>query len=203
MKYRWRASGLAFLAGLGLALGGCSQSPLAPDNPVLNGGTGGSLTSPPILALAADGSVSYVPAPVGTTAGVSVLAASALPRSVSSSAVIDGSKGGTVRASRFSVKLPAGAFVGSATVTVSMADSTVMICDLAISPQSANKFKYPAALTADLSGTGVYATAFTMYWYDPSNKVWVNLFAQSATTSTSVTAYLNHFSKYAAGKAGW
>ncbi|SRR5216117_4149776 len=203
MKYRWRASGLAFLAGLGLALGGCSQSPLAPDNLVLNGGSGGSFTSPPILALASDGSVSYVPAPVGATAEGTLNLASSLPRSVSSSLKIDGSKGGTVRAGRLSVMLPAGAFSGSATVTVSIPDTTVIQCDLSISPLSANSFKYPARLTVDLSGLAVDVSTLTTYWYDPVNRVWVSLRANTSCSGTSLWTSLNHFSTYAAGKAGW
>ncbi len=203
MKYRWRASGLTILAGLILALGGCSQSPLAPDNPVLNGGSGGTFTSPQILVAAPDGSVSYVPASVEGTVGGTSNRSGTLTRSVSSSLKIDGSKGGTVRAGRLSVMLPAGAFSGFATVTVSIPDTTVMQCDLSISPLSANSFKYPARLTVDCSGLAVDVSTLTTYWYDPVHAVWVSLVAYSTTSGTALSTSLNHFSKYAAGKAGW
>ena len=206
MSRRLRASALGLLAGIGLSLAGCSQSPLSPVESGLNGGAGGSSTPPPIVTFASNGTVDYVWAPVGAAvdASASVSLASTLPRSVSSSQRIDGSRGGTLRAGRFTVKIPAGAFSGPATVTVSMADSTVMICDLTIAPGSANKFQVPAQLTADLSAPNITdATNFTMYWYDPAGKVWVNLFAKSTISGTNVTSSLEHFSTYAAGKAGW
>ena len=79
-----------------------------------------------------------------------------------------------------------------------------MIGDLSISPQSANKFKYPAQLTVDLSGLNLTdLSPFTMYWYDPSTKLWVNISRQTTISGTNVTASLSHFSTYAAGKAGW
>lgn len=205
MKHQWKAFlALTLVAGVGLALAGCSTSPLAPPDPALMGGTTGTFTSPPILTVSSDGTVGYIAAPTGTSPE-GVLAAGSLtgPNYVSSSATINGNRGGTVQAGRFSVTIPPGAYAGTATITVTMADSTVMICDLGISPSSANKFKYPAQLTASLAGLSVDPTTFTMYWYDPSKKVWVNLLSQSATSSTGLTAYLDHFSKYSAGKAGW
>jgi len=192
-------SALALVTGIGLSLAGCTQSPLAPSDP--SGGATPSFTSPPIASFAADGSLSYVPVTVGAEPGASVMKAATLSRAVSSSVYIDGSRGGAVRAGRFGVWLPAGAFAGSATVTLSMADSTVMVCDISISPQSANKFKYPAELIADLSSVNV--SMLTMYWYDPARVQWVNLAARSRIAGFKVMTALDHFSTYAAGKAGW
>src|SRR5205085_11715677 len=122
MHHRWKSYGLGVLVGVGLALAGCSQFPLAPIE-----GTTGVVTSnslaPPIVSFGTDGTVSYIPAPIGFPSGAStVKLASALPTAVTSSASIDGNKGGTVRAGRFSVKVPNGAYAGVATITVSMPD---------------------------------------------------------------------------------
>jgi hypothetical protein len=199
MKRRWKASvALALVTGIGLALAGCTQSPLAPSNPLVNGGT---TEAPPILTFT-DGTADYVTAPVDSALN-GVWAGTPTTRIVSASAVIDGSRGGRVRAGRFSVTLPPGCFEGLAAVTVSMADSTVMICDLQISPPTANKFSKPAELSADLTGLSADATTLTMYWYDPTRRTWVNLAAKSETSDTHVTASLEHFSTYGAGKAGW
>lgn len=200
MNFRW-ASALAVLVGIGFVLAGCSQSPLSPGDLAAIRGTS---TPPPVVAFAPDGSLGYEWAPVGTGAGDARPAGSILPRSVSASSVIDGSRGGTVRAGRFSVKLAAGAFAGTANVTLSMADSTLMICDVSISPQSANGFRSPVQLTVDLASPGLTdAQNLTMFWYDPTKLLWVNLSAKSRVSGTTVTTSLDHFSKYAAGKAGW
>ena len=198
MNFRFRASALGLLVGTVLVLAGCSKSPLSPGSP------SGTASAPPIVSFDSDGAVSYVGAPVGDQVADPMKAGGVTPRAVSSSSVIDGNRGGSVRAGRFSVRLPAGAFVGPATVTVSMQDSTVMICELSITPQAANKFKNSAELTADLSSPDVVdASAFTMYWYDPAKADWVNLFAKSRVNGSNVTTTLDHFSTYGAGKAGW
>jgi len=203
MNFRWRASALGALVGTILVLGGCSlsQSPLSPGAPAGNPGTS---TPPPIVSFGPGGALGYVWAPAGDQAGAPLKAGTLTPRFLISASVIDGSRGGTVRAGRFSVMLPPGAFSGLAGIAVSMSDSTVMICDLTITPASANKFKIPAQLTADLSSPGLIdAAAFTTYWYDPAKAAWVNLFAKSTVNGTSITTTLDHFSRYAAGKAGW
>jgi hypothetical protein len=197
---RWRkASALSLIAGISLALGGCSQSPLSPENTAQNP----EAAAPPIVRFEAD-SIDYVSAPVGSTVDGSVNLATGLTTTVSSTVKVDGSQGGMVRAGRFSVRLPAGAFSGTAIVTLSMPDSTVMICDLSISPSSANKFRYPALLTADLSSSRLTdASTFTTYWYNPTRLTWVSLYAKSSTSGSTITTALDHFSTYGSGKAGW
>ena len=201
----WRtAPALTLLAANGLLLSGCSQSPLSPENPAQNAGTGLNSVTPPIVSFGADGTVDYVSAPVETTDSPSVNLAGSLPASLKSTVNMDGSRGGMVRVGRFTVKLPAGAFSGTATVTLSMPDSNVMICDLSITPSSANKFRYPAQLTADFSSSGITdVSTLTTYWYDPARITWVNLSAKSRISGSTVTTALEHFSKYGSGKAGW
>src|SRR2546428_11237745 len=137
---RWRkASALPLLAAIGLALSGCSQSPLSPGNPAQSAGTGLNSTRPPVVSFGTDGTVGYIQAPVGDEVDSSDPAA-ALQASLRSTKNVDGGRGGVVRVGRFSVAIPPGAFSGSATVTMSMPDSNVMICDLSITPSSANRF---------------------------------------------------------------
>ena len=204
MQRRFRASGLAALVGVALALAGCGQSPLAPDT---SSGSAGVLApvTPPLVSIAEDGTVSYVTAPVSAGADTaSAPLASPPPRSVAATARVDGSLGGTVRAGRFSVMIPPGAFLGPATVTVSMPDSTVMICDLAISPAAANKFQKPVQLMADLYSPNMTdASGCTNYWFDPTRNTWVSLATKSSCAGALITTNLSHFSTYGSGKAGW
>ena|SRR5467141_961973 len=195
-----RATALAVLLGVGLVLAGCGTSPLGPGDPARS-----ASVAPPVVALAPDGSVEYVWAPMDTAvAEPAADTASPPPQSLSASARIDGSHGGVVRAGRFSVKVPAGALSGTATVTLSMPDSTIMVCDLSIAPSSANGFKIPVQLTADLSSTDLSdASSLTMYWYDRNRHTWVNCSSKSRCMGTLVTMNLEHFSRYAAGKVGW
>ena len=199
MNFRVKATCLAALLGAVLVLAGCSKSPLSPGE----GGTLGRLMPPPVAAISEDGSVSYVWAPVAERAGDPAPEGDH-SRQLSASCDIQGERGGTVQAGRFTVILPAGAFDGPATVTLSMPDSTVMICELSITPDTANMFKVPAELVADLSSPEVSdAHDFTMYWYEQDKAHWQNLFAKSRVNGSKVTTTLEHFSKYAAGKAGW
>jgi hypothetical protein len=205
MDRRWRASRIAVLVGVGLLLSGCGTSPLGPADSSQGAGTGGSLSAPPVVSFQADGTVDYVDAPCDTTGGIlGVLDPLLFPTLAQASALIDGSLGGSVRAGRFTVKVPPGAFSGTATVTVTMPDSALMLCDLSISPASANRFKVPVQLVADLSSANLTdASTFTMYWYDPTRLLWMSLLSKSRTSGALVTTDLNHFSRYASGKAGW
>lgn len=204
MGIRWNGVAIAVLVGLSLVLAGCSQSPLSPNDPSQNSGTSSASSAPPIVSFAADGSVDYVSAPVEDEVGTVVNQVMALPASLTGSAKIDGSLGGVVRAGRFTIKVPAGAFTGIAVITMSVPDSTVMLCDLSISPSTANHFKVPVVLTADITSASLTdASTFTTYWYDPARLTWVSLLARSRTSGSTIVTNLEHFSRYASGKAGW
>jgi hypothetical protein len=204
MLHSWKSMATVSFIAILLGLTGCGQSPLGPAAPSSSSAASFSPLTPPLVQIAPDGSVSYVDAPVGFASGEPVHLAGTLSTAITTTATIDGNQGGYLKAGRFSVRIPAGAFKGPATVTISMPDSTLMLCQLSITPDAANKFKTPATLTADLSSTGITdAQGFTMYWYDPTKLTWVNLFAKSTVSGATISTSLDHFSTYAAGKAGW
>ncbi len=201
MRIRTQASTVGLLVAAALVFAGCGKSPLSPGSAA---GLVGMSTPPPVAHIETDGTVSYVWAPVAAKAGEALPDSGPHPCLNGSGALVDGAVGGEVRAGRFSVKIPPGAFSGAAVVTVTMPDSTVMICDLEIAPATANHFQVPVELTADLTSSGLTdASGFTMYWYDTMDARWVNLFAKSRVSGCKVTTHLDHFSKYAAGKVGW
>jgi hypothetical protein len=156
-----------------------------------------------LVSISADGTMDYVAAPVDTlsdTLRVDV------PRvkTIVQTATIDGDRGGAMRAGRFSLVVPPGAFKGVAVISMTMPDSTVMVCDLGIAPLSLNKFSVPVQLTADLSSANMTdASGCTNYWFDPTNVRWVSLVAKSRCSGSLVTSSLDHFSTYGSGKAGW
>jgi hypothetical protein len=199
MNGRWRASALALVWAFGLALVGCSQSPLAPGS-TPGGGIPAAGESPPMLTVAPDGHGEYVPCEGGEDLPPMDSTGS---KAASATVRIDGDEGCTLTVGRFTLKLPPGSFSGPGTITMAMRDTTVLICGMDISPSSANQFKYPAELTADLSGMSVSEDEVAIYWYDPAMERWDSCPAQAKSAATSVTAYLGHFSTYGAGKAGW
>ena len=203
MSHRWMSLGLVVLVGAVLALAGCSQSPLGPVD--TDSGDRFNSVRPPLATFDSDGVMDYVTAPVAAEPDSSPVDVSgSTPTSITATARMDGNEGGTVRAGRFSVTIPAGAFVGPATVTLCVPDPDVMICELSISPKAANQFKVPAQLTADLSSVGMTdASEYTNYWYDPARQTWVSLVAKSRCSGTLITTDLQHFSTYGSGKAGW
>jgi len=194
-RSRFAVASAALAAVLSFLLG-CGTSPTAPAN-LGGGGTviQGGNQSPPILKVNSDGTVSYVSVPRANLSGSTGAQAA--------SAKIDGNKGGKVTCGRFSVIVPSGAFIGPATITISVADPSVLVCDLSITPQAANRFKVPVQLVTDLKDLTVSVPSQTTYWYDPVHDQWVNLTASTDSSSKTVTAYLNHFSIYGTGKAGW
>jgi hypothetical protein len=200
MLTRWgRAIGI--LAGLAaaVALAGCGSSPLSPLGRA-DGSDSTSLaltSSPPILTVSAESTASY------TDLGTEAQLLPAIDGPLVATAWIDGNQGGKITCGRYTVMIPAGAFVGPATITVTEPDPTVLLCDLAIEPAAANHFKIPVQLTADVHDIKVDPSQLAIYWYDPLLGRWVNMFASSDRSSGTLTAYLTHFSRYATGKAGW
>jgi len=185
----------AALAALLSALAGCGSTLTGPQTPSNQVQAPADTTlSPPLLSVQQDGSTDYV-----RLEGAQTVVA--LPESTTAN--IDGNKGGTVGCGRFTVVVPVGAYKGWARVTIKIPDPTIQLCDLSISPGSLNQFAVPVQLTCDIKDCSVDATTLTTYWYDPNSAKWVDMKAATDGSSGTVTASLHHFSQYGTGKAGW
>ncbi len=129
------------------------------------------------------------------------------PEPLSSSKDIDGDKGGSLTVGRFTVDVPRGAYTGSATITIGVADPSVLKCDLKVTPNSANGFSVPVTLTTDWSLTNVTdPTSLVEVWYDEAAGVWRQCLGSSVDlVKLTVFAPLSHFSTYGVleSKAGW
>jgi hypothetical protein len=121
---------------------------------------------------------------------------------LSASRGINGLLGGSLSCGRFRVSIPAGAFSGTGTVTMTVADTSVAVVALTISPNNLNNFKVPAALSYDPAGLGLMDPV-VIYWYDSQRRTWVSLATDVDVATSLPTVYLTHFSNYGAGKAGW
>ena len=210
------------ILALALSLAGCGNSVLGPDPTSGNTGEnapdpggsdpGGSdpvdppLAGPEILVIESEQPVRYtkfqqvepVEEPV-TTPG---------PRQLHVEAVIDGAVGGRLQCGRFLLSIPAGAFEGEGTVSMTMPDETVMVVDIEISPATLNNFNEQVQLCLLTDGTTLNEDDLQIYWWDPDRTEWkalgcsTDLSAITGTTEGILTP-LSHFSRYSGGKAGW
>ena len=116
---------------------------------------------------------------------------------------VDGDKGGVVDGGWFRVEVPEGAFDGWATIKVKQPDPTLLMCELEISPSSANQFKVPVRLIAKVPDHR--AADDEMLWHDEAAGVWRRIASTSAAGNTEIVAPLSHFSSYGVikGRAGW
>lgn len=189
LRHPFRARPLLAFAVLGI-LAGCSVLPTGP------GGTRtpGIQRSGASLAPAAEPSDNL---PVAST------------DSISTTLTLLGNLGGTVEAGRFSVDLSPDAFPGVAQVKVTQLDSSQLVCELGITPASANYFLAPVQLTVNLKGawppelmryTGIEC-------YNTATQSWVVVPRTVADSAAmTITAPLQHFSTYqvaVTGRASW
>jgi hypothetical protein len=118
--------------------------------------------------------------------------------------VIDGTVGGVLELSVFRLDVPAGAFDGPATITISMADPMIYQCDLQIDPPAANHFLVPVVLTATMP-TRTDALVDHFLWHDLDANVWRVIPTVRDVNTVTVASPLSHFSAYGIveGKAGW
>jgi len=188
----------AALAALLSALVGCGSTLTGPQAPSNEAQAPADTTlSPPLLTVQQDGSTDFVQVEGSQTV------VAAIPNPETASAKIDGLLGGKVACGRFTVIVPPGAYIGPATITITIPDPTIQVCDLSISPTTANHFVLPVRLVNDVKDCSVDATTLTTYWYDTTGTKWVDMKAATDSGSGTVTASLHHFSKYGTGKAGW
>ena len=181
----------AALLGMTFVLG-CSTSPTAPVVGAIQDAPGPP--SPPV----------FVTLPVPQAASVQGSAGSGVE---TVSQRVDGAVGGVVVAGRFRLTIPAGAFSGPATVSVSVPDAAELACSLEINPPSANLFRLPVLLEADCVGARVArASDLALARWEPSLGAWRVLGTSRADSKLwKVRAGLEHFSRYEVveTKAGW
>lgn len=148
---------------------------------------------------------SVLTAETGATASPIRVADPAGPPGVVS-AVINGAVGGELRWGRFRLVVPPRAWYGPATVTLTVPDPSVMACELAISPSSANGFSVPVALIVNSAGAAP-GQPLVIGWFDPSLQRWTPVPSSWHMAERKlVVAPLYHFSTYGVfvgGKAGW
>jgi hypothetical protein len=118
--------------------------------------------------------------------------------------VVDGAVGGLLTRGSWSVLIPAGAFEGSATITMTTGASDPTLCQYEISPATKNGFSKPAIMTARIPLGMSLATAH-IEWYNPSTQTWVPVPGSSVNALTrTVSAPVWHFSDYRVnGRSGW
>jgi hypothetical protein len=119
-----------------------------------------------------------------------------------------GSLGGILSNGRWTVSIPAGAVDGNASVSLGVSTLDSPQCALQISPADKNHFSVPVTLTVDCRNvsSSVLAT-YVIRWLDPSTGQWVTVAGSKVDlTRKTVSAPLQHFSKYSVGtdgRAGW
>ena len=127
--------------------------------------------------------------------------------SIAGSKLVSGARADSLIVGRFKLRIPAGAISGSATVSITVPDPTVLQCDLSINPGTANHFTSPVTLSSDFTGAVVAdPTTLVEVWFDEAAQVWRVVPGSSVDVANSrVVAPLSHFSSYgvAQGKAGW
>lgn len=112
--------------------------------------------------------------------------------------LIEAARGGEVRYNRYKVTIPRGALVEDTFVTVRDPGSGYLMCDL----EPHMVFLVPVELELDLHELQYQPfTDWTVFWFDPETELWEN---QGGTFDhEKLTVQLGHFSRYAAGRAGW
>jgi len=203
-QMRWRIAGV--VAMLLLAVG-CSSLPTQPMLPrgagstLGAGGANGSLTG--LLGTDGHGEDDLLPQlpvlyPIGTvldSLGVGEL----VP--------IKGKDGGELDLWGVTLRIPANAISGDATLTMTMLDASKQECQFELNPAYLNHFNSPVTLQFDVS-SAPDLRVLSVYWWDPANNDWVAIPSTIDSNAKTISAQLQHFSKYKVdsellGKAGW
>jgi hypothetical protein len=146
---------------------------------------------------------------VASVLAILAMSAGLVPRAMGaassgSSALIDGRVGGQLACQAWVVDVPAGAFNGVATVSLSVVNGANPTIDISISNPQLNKFQLPVSLRF----RAVSAKGKSIFLWDPATQSWARVPLQITNYNTNVlTAFLLHFSTYSVqptgGKAGW
>ncbi|MEQ1834572.1 MAG: hypothetical protein ABL977_16120 [Candidatus Eisenbacteria bacterium] len=145
------------------------------------------------------------PATASGIAAPEVVVDTALVRAVALVGIIDGAAGGRLENEHVRLDIPAGAFTGTATITVTFPDPTRFLVDLDIQPATLNHFTTPVELRLKCSGKQLSVAPPAAWWWNPGDSLWYGLTASSYDGGGGdVRVQLKHFSRYGAGgKAGW
>ena len=121
---------------------------------------------------------------------------------LSGSMTVDGAKGGSLTVGSFRLDIPAGAFKGTATVTMTQDDPSVLLCDFAVSPSTANDFAVPATLTTKVPNKK--ALNDQMLSFDPGRKAWQVTASVPDPNRLEIRSEHSHLSKHGPRpRAGW
>lgn len=120
---------------------------------------------------------------------------------VHAEAPIDPAKGGRLQSGRHTLDVPAGALPWTVPFTMDYYNRGVVSVELG--PHGA-QFDVPVTLTIDLHGTTARPSDdITLYWWDETNGVWVDVGGTWDPSTMTLTTQLDHFSCYRPGRAGW
>ena len=216
MRISKQISTWALLVSVLAVFSGCGNSPVGPASVVGSGGgdPNPAVMGPPVLVVHPDGTTSWVQFPAGS--GHAGAEPGTATNRLEVAECVDGAVGAKMRCGRFYLMIPPGTFPGSGTVTMTMEDSTVMVCDLEIFPRELNSFHEPVHLALCVNDTDASTDTLSIYWNDPDKNEWVDMGcdkdlsrhpetadAPFPANARGVMTELRHFSRYSAGKAGW
>ena len=109
--------------------------------------------------------------------------------------------GGQLASGRYTVDIPPEALPWN--VFYTMEYRTTGIVRVGLGPHGA-QFNEPVTVSIDLNGTSARPTDdITLYWFDESKGVWVDVGGDWDPSTMTLTAKLDHFSEYQPGRAGW
>jgi hypothetical protein len=127
---------------------------------------------------------------------------------VEATETVNGSQGGRISAARVSVRVPQGAFLGGAEITIEVPDPDELHCKLHIVPESKNNFSVPVELTFNASNYDGDVRELGVWWFNEESQEWEAVDSFVDAVKGEVRALLPHFSEYKVesqlrSKAGW
>jgi hypothetical protein len=110
--------------------------------------------------------------------------------------------GGLVTIGRYSVLVPPGALASTTVITIIVREEEGYVsCELL---PHGTTFAKPVTLRMDIRETDLAATtSVTIYWLNDATATWVDVGGTLDPSGLTVSTNLNHFSRFAAGRAGW
>ena len=119
------------------------------------------------------------------------------------SGLVDGTVGAVLKQGVWTVQVPAGAFSGAASITMTVPIGYPRVCQLEISPADKNTFSRQVILTAKLP---TVTSGMRIEWFDQQHKTWMPVPGSAVDLSRgTVSASVWHFSEYRVGdgRSGW